>query len=209
MLSKIEESYTLFLKKLPLWIALVLPVTAFSFVDEYVALPEYSWEMTILGIILLSLTELFIFKYAGAIQLGYVGQIIKKTIVYGFYQAVIGAIMMVPVYIAMQIAQHHQMLTFGYVLICFVANIFLGGWFFAKANAILPLIAAGEKISFSKFKEYVKGSYFHWCLVSLLIYFPYVYSVYLINCLITSMILSNLFMVVFCLFNVKYYQAKQ
>ncbi len=206
MFSVIKESYVLFIKKFPLWIAFVLPLALFSFLDEEFASENIYFWMKLGGILILTLTELGIYKYIVKLNFGNVWQIIKKIIIISVYQVVIGVIMMLPIYIAIKIGQHHQILSAGYIMLCFVINIFLGGWFFAKFNAVLPLIAAGEK---NGYKTYIKGKYLDWCWVSLLVYFPYVASLYLIDCALTSIVLSSLFVAVFSIFNIKLYQSKK
>ena len=210
MLGLIKDSYLLFFKKLPLWVLIVLPMTVFSFVDEYLQSRfGESVFMRLLGIVLLTLTELFIYKYAAQINLGNAWQVVRKTVIISLYQIVIGLIMMIPIYIFVNIAQHHQILSWGYMFFSFLLNAFIGGWFFAKANAIVPLLAQKEKISWAESKNYVQGSYQGWSLVSLLVYFPYLYSVYLIESLACSVIVSSLFLAVFNLFNALYYQSKK
>lgn len=206
MLNIIKESYVLFIKKFPLWIAFVLPLALFSYLDEEVDNENIYLWMKLGGVLILTLTELAIYKYVAQLNLGNVWQIVKKTIYISFYQIVIGLIMMLPVYIVTQIGQHHQILSAGYILLCFIVNIFLGGWFFAKFNAIVPLIAAGEK---DGYKTYIKGKYLDWCWASLLVYFPYVASFYLIDCALISIILSSLFVALFSIFNVKFYQSRK
>ena len=209
MFGIIKNSYLLFCKKLPLWIVLVLPLAAFSYADEYFQAQSFSYWMKLSGVLILTLTELALYKFAINIKFGNIWQIVKKTILISVYQVIIGFIMLIPVFIAVQIAHHHQMMSDWYLLLTFIVNIFLGGWFFAKANALLPLMIEGEKLSWAKSKEYLKGSYLGWCLVSGLIYFFYVASLYLIECDLTSIGLSSLFLIVFTLFNALYYQSKK
>lgn len=210
MLSVIKESYVLFLKKLPLWVAVLLPMAVFSYIDEYYrSIYEDCWSIRLGGVMVVALTELFIFKFAAQINLGNIWQIVKKAFLISVYQIVVGLIMMLPVIIAMQIASHHNILSNGFLFISFIVNIFLGGYFFAKYNMALPLIAVGEKISLANIKQYAKGSYKEWCWVSFLLYFPYVCSLYLIDCVLTSIILSSLFIAVFSIFNILYYQTKK
>ena len=144
MLSVIKESYVLFCKKLPLWVAVLLPMAVFSYVDEYYrSISEDSWSMRLGGVLIVALTELFVFKFAAQINLGNIWQIVKKAFLISVYQIVTGVIMMLPVIIGMKIAAHHHVLSNGFLFISFIVNIFLGGYFFAKYNMALPLIAVG------------------------------------------------------------------
>ncbi len=210
MLSIIKDSYFSFFKQIHKWIVVVLPLAIFSYLDEYLRGEYgYCWGMKLAGIVLLTLTELFIFKKVAALELGNIWNVVKKVVLISVYQVVIGLIMLVPVYIAIKIAQHHQILSLGYIFWAFVINIFLGGWLFAKTNAILPSVVAGEKLNISTFKSYTKGSYMDWVWVSLLIYFPYIISLYMVDCVVLSIAISSLFVAVFSLFNIKYYQSKK
>lgn len=210
MVSIIKNAYVLFLKKLPLCGALILPLIVFSYIDEYLKNQQEYWLwMKIGGILVLTLTELALYKYVMQFQLGNAWQVIKKTILISVYQVIVGTIMLIPVLIAVSIAQHHNIMSEGYLLICFVVNIFLGGWFFTKSNALVPMMAVGEKWSWHKCKEYTHDSYKNWAWVSLLLYFPYVVTLYLIGNALISIIVSSLFVVAFTLFNGLFYQSKK
>ena len=210
MLNVIKDSYISFFKQFSKWGIFILPLLCFSFLEEYLQ-KNYGdcFGLKILGIVILTLTELAIFKYAAEIPFGNVWNVVKKTVLISVYQVLIGIVMLIPVYIAMKIGQHHHIMSWGYVFICFVANIFIGGWVFAKANAIVALLAADEKINLARYKEFTKSGYLDWCWVSLLIYFPYVFSLYLVECAWVSIVISSLYLGIFSLFNARYYILKK
>lgn len=210
MISMIKDSYMLFFKKLPLWIAILLPLVIFSYTDEYIrATYGYSWAMRLGGVAVVALIELLVFKFAAEIKLGNVWQVVKKIFLISIYQVIIGGIMIMPIFIFMKIAIHHHALSVGFLFFSFAVNIFLGGYIFAKYNVLLPLIAGEKKIFSSQLKQYVQGSYKDWCLVSFLLYFPYVCSLLLINCTLTSIVISSIFVVVFSIFNALYYNLRK
>lgn len=209
MFAIIKDSYVLFFKKLPLWIAFILPMAIFSYIDDlFWAGKGENWSLKILGLMIFAATELAIYRKAMEIELGGAVKAILKAIFLIVFQIVMGIVMLLPVYVFMHIAQHHQIMSFSYYALSLLVNVLLGGWIFAKANALVPLVIAGEKVDFSKFKEFSKGSYVAWALVSLLVYFPYVASYYLIECVWLNTILTSVFVAVFCLFNSVYYKAK-
>lgn len=210
MLNIIKESYLLFLKKLPLWIAFIVPLAAFSYLDEYVrAKGINSWSLRFGGVLLVALIEIAVFKYAGDLKLEKGWRIVKNVIFITVFQVVFSVIMMLPVIIAIRIAQHHQLLSPEFLFFSYTANIFLGGWCFAKFNSVMPMVAAGDKLSWEKIGQYTKGSYKDWLWVSLLLYFPYVCSLYLISCIFTSIVVNALFLIAISIFNVLYYQSRK
>ena len=210
MLNVIKDSYILFFKKLPLWVALLLPLVAFSYADEYVrATHVNSWFMRLGGVVVVTIVELLVFKFVAEIKFGNVWQIVKRTILISLYHMILGIIVIIPVYVFMHIAAHHNILTNWFLFFTFVVNIFLSGYVLAKYNTLLPLMAKGEKMSLSLIKQHTKGSYKDWCVVSSLLYFPYVCSLFLINCTLTSIVVSSLFVIVFSIFNALYYNLKK
>ena len=208
MINIIKESYLLFFKKFPIWVAFLLPMLIFSFLDDAFLVAEHGVISKIVGIIVFAATELALYRYIMEIKLGGPWKSIYKMVILAVFQVVMGLIMLIPVYIFLQIAQHHNLMSFTYVFCSFLVNVFLGGWLFAKANAVIPLIVAGEKFSFSRFKTFSKDSYLAWAWVSLLIYFPYVACFYLIDSVATSIVITSLYVALFCLFNALYYKNK-
>lgn len=210
MLSVIKDSYILFLKKLPLWVAVLLPLVAFSYADEYIRAEHInSWFMRLGGVAVLTIVQVVIYKLVSELKLGNIWQIVKKILLISLYQMVLGIIVVIPVLLLMKIASHHNILTDGFLFFAFVVNIFISGYLLAKYNTLVPLMAKGEKLSLSLIKQHTKGSYKDWCWVSFLLYFPYVCSLFLINCTLTSIVVSSLFVVVFSIFNALYCNQKK
>lgn len=210
MLSVIKDSYILFLKKLPLWVAVLLPLVAFSYADEYIRAEHInSWSMRLGGVAVLTIVQVVIYKLVSELKLGNVWQIVKKILLISLYQMVLGIIVVIPILLLMKIASHHNILTDEFLFFAFVVNIFISGYLLAKYNTLVPLMAKGEKISLSLIKQHTKGSYKDWCWVSFLLYFPYVCSLFLIDCTLTSIVVSSLFVVVFSIFNALYCNQKK
>ena len=210
MLSVIKDSYILFFKKLPLWVAVLLPLVAFSYADEYIRAEHInSWSMRLGGVAVLTIVQVVIYKLVSELKLGNVWQIVKKILLISLYQMVLGIIVVIPILLLMKIASHHNILTDEFLFFAFVVNIFISGYLLAKYNTLVPLMAKGEKISLSLIKQHTKGSYKDWCWVSFLLYFPYVCSLFLIDCTLTSIVVSSLFVVVFSIFNALYCNQKK
>ena len=209
MLNIIKNSYVLFAKKILLWLAIVAPLIVFSCVDSYFFNGMFSigtWQ--IVGILILVATELVLYHYMLKIDRESVWSTVKKIILTAVVQVVMGVVMMIPVYIFMNIAYHHNFAESA-LWIGMVVNIFLGGWLFAKVCAIIALIMTNEKLSWARFKEFSKASYMDWAWASALVYFPYVLFNYLPINIYAGNVITAVLLVVLCTFNSSYYLAKK
>ena len=209
MLNIIKSSYVLFAKKISLWLALVAPLIVFSCVDSFFFDGMFSigsWQ--IVGILILVATELVLYHYMLKIDRETVWSAVKKIVLTAVVQVVMGVVMMIPVYIFMNIAYHHNF-TAGALWLGMVINIFLGGWLFAKVSSLIALIVTNEKLSWARFREFSKASYKDWAFCSALVYFPYVLFTYLPINIYAGNVITAVLLVVLCTFNSSYYLAKK
>ena len=81
MFAIIKDSYVLFFKKLPLWIAFILPMAIFSYIDDlFWAGKGENWSLKILGLMIFFFFLLAIYRKAMEIELGGVVKAILKAI---------------------------------------------------------------------------------------------------------------------------------
>lgn len=212
MFHVIQDTYKLYLKKLPVWILFVLPMIVYSAADDYLrdyfaGSRFYFYLSVVLSPVVYAAVQLAIYKYVMKIDLGKVWGTVKKMALFAVIQFSMAFVMMLPMFVFSRIAEHHQL---GNLWVPFglVGNIFLGIWLFAKVNVILPMIAKGDKVTPKSFDKTAKDSYAFWAAVAALVYFPYIASYYLIGNVWANVAATSLLSVLQPLFNSLYYQSK-
>lgn len=212
MFNIIQDTYKLYFRKLPVWALFVLPLVLYSVADDYLRVyfadcRFYIYLSVVLSPVVYAAVELAVYKYMLKAELGKVWGTLKKLVLFAVIQFAAGFVMMLPMFVFSRTAGHHQL---GSLWIPFglVANIFLGIWFFARINIILPMIVKGDKITLKSFDKQVKNTYAFWAAVAALIYFPYIASYYLIGNSIVNVLVAGFLSVLQPLFNSLYYQAK-
>ena len=128
----------------------------------------------------------------------------KIFVLYLVCQIAIGLIAVLPMFIFFYIFSFITASAFTILALASLLNIFVGFYFLARFNIILPLIILNKIPSLQKFLKYTKISYKKWLSVAVLVYFPYVIINYVFTCPYSNMLLTNLFMFVILCFNVYY-----
>lgn len=214
MLNLIKNTYELYFKKLPLLALFVIPLILYSAADSYLkelsyTFVEYQIFVTVslfLSPFIFTATEIALYKYLMQVKVGGGLGFIKKWAIFVTIHLVMGWIMMLPILILKLFVPNLGMC---WIVGALVANIFLGGWIFARVNVILPMIMNGDKLSFKGMWTLGAKGYLPWLLVSALVYFPYIGSYYLIPNDIAQMIIASLLSIVSCVFNSLYYKAER
>lgn len=212
MFNVIQDTYKLYLKKLPVWSLFVLPLIVYSVADDYLRVyfagnRFYMYLSAVLSPVVYAAIQLAIYKYVMKTDLGKLWGTVKKLVLFTVIQFAMAFVMMLPMFVLSRIAEHHQL---GDLWIPFglVANIFFGFWIFAKASVVLPMIVKDDKITLESFNGLAKGSYAFWTAVAALVYFPYIASYYLISNPWINVFVTGFLSVLQPLFNSLYFQAK-
>lgn len=212
MFNIIQDTYKLYFRKLPVLALFVLPLVLYSVADDYlrVYLADcrfYIYLSAVLSPLVYAAVELAVYKYMLKAKLGKVWGTLKKLVLFAVIQFSAGFVMMLPMFVLSRIAGHHQL---GNLWVPFglIANIFLGIWFFARVNIVLPMIVNEDKVTLKSFDRQAKDTYAFWAVVAALIYFPYIASYYLIGNVIVNVLVTGFLSVLQPLFNSLYYQAK-
>ncbi len=209
MWNLVKESYISLFKKIHQYGLIVLPLLFFSLIDEYFyAGTQRPVWVNVCAFVILAVTQIYLMKFILNFELKNIWDILKRTVVFAFYQFVLGVVLFIPVYIFLRILAHHQ-IEGNYLFLGLVLNLFLGNWLLAKFSSWLVLIAQGEKFSWNKYRDFAKQSYVDWLKVSALIYFPYVLSVYCVYPAILNVVVTTLFLILLTVFNCLYYQSKK
>ena len=216
MLNTISASYKMFFKNIRFILLYVLPLLILSAINIYFQNLDsdnkailYFINIAFFLIPLVSAAtdisiyqRLFNFKKINPLSSS------KIFVLYLVCQIAIGLIAVLPMFLFLYLFSFITSSAFTTVALASLLNIFIGFYFLARFNIILPLIILNKIPSLQKFLSYTKISYKKWLSVAVLVYFPYVIINYAFTCPYSNMILTNLFMFVILCFNVCYINNK-
>lgn len=133
---------------------------------------------------------------------------LKTLFVYLFVQLGLGLIAILPIIIFRALFLTFMSAGYAMTAALFV-NMFVGIYFLARFNIILPLIVREQTPNLKEFLAYTDDSYRKWLAVSFLVYLPYIVLNYVIPCPYLHMAVTNLFMLVFVSFNAVYVMERK
>lgn len=212
MFKTILDSYKMYLKNLPVIILFALPLLVFSNIEIYFQHFEnpnqgitYFIALAVLLLPLISAsTDIAVYRKFFKFDRVNPFSCPKTLFIYLFAQIALGLIATLPIFIFKYLFGLFMDNNLYIMIIALFLNMFIGIYFLARFNLILPLIVLEINPGLKTFLDYTRNSYGKWLSVAFLIYLPYIVINYTVSCPYMNMLFTTLFMFVFICFNTAY-----
>lgn len=217
MLKTITASYKTFFKNFPVILLYALPLLVLVGIENYfesLNSPNrgirYFTMMTIYVLPLVSAaTDVAVYQRLFGFSKINPFASLKTLFIYLFVQLGIGIIAVLPLYLINYLFKNLAGDNFTYFCAALLINMFIGVYFLARFNIILPLIVKQKTLSFKDFMSFTNCSYGQWLLAAFLIYGPYIVINYAVSCPTMNNILTSLYLLVFVCFNAVFVTSRQ
>lgn len=216
MLNIILDAYKLFLRKFPIILLYALPLLILSGISVYFqnlgtenrGVLYFLYGAFFLIPLVSAATDISIYQRLMNFRKVNPLASAKIFVLYLVVQIALGLVATLPMFIFFYILSFITASTLAAITLAAFFNIFVGLYFLARFNIILPLIIKDQVPSLQSFMAYTKNSYRQWLAAAALIYLPYIVINYLFVCPYGQMLATNLFMFVLLCFNVSYINDK-
>lgn len=212
MLKTIVDSYKMFCRNFPVILLYALPLLVLTVIQVYFNGLEtqnrgviwYLAGATFLLPLISSATDVAVYKRLFKDASVNPFRNPKVLFIYLFVQLGLGLVAVLPIYLFNYIIINLTGWTFCALCLSLLANMFIGVYFLARFNIVLPLIVQQRVPSLKDFMGFTDRPYKQWLLVAFLVYLPYILINYLFSCPYLNAVLTNLYMLVFVCFNTTY-----
>lgn len=216
MFKIIVNSYLTFFKNLPVILLYALPLLVLSAIEIYfegLSSANYGVKYFIIMAVYLipfvsAATDIAVYqRLLGFTKINPFNSP-KTLVIYFLVQLGIGIIAVVPLYAVYYFLNINTGATLSHLWVAILLNMFLGIYFLARFNIILPLLVKGQMLKLKDFLAVTDYKYSQWVLAGFLIYGPYLVLNYVVPCPYLNMFFTCLYMLVFVCFNVTYISTK-
>lgn len=212
MFTTIADSYKLFLRNFPVIFLYALPLLAVASADIYFeglnSANRGAGYFIAAAVIIIPLvsaaTDIAIYKRLLKMSAINPFNNLKTYVLYLVTQLLLGLIAVVPVFMFRYMLEMLNLNDTYALTTSLFLNLFIGIYFLARFNIILPLIVQGKIPTVKDFVSFTERPYHDWLYVVFLVYLPYILLNYLVSCPYMHMVVTNLYMFVFVCFNITF-----